>query len=220
VHPNDNRYAPAYDSLPPRLHFHRYCLGEAGDATPAEMRPLFKSLAQITTEFGLSNVALLKMDIEGSEYDVFEDFLKGFYAAGSAAVLPDQVLMEVHWKTHTALKWCVSVGRRAVKGGARLYSALSFSPQRSASPTHAHAPTRPPHPSSRAAGRTTSRGSPPATWGSCGRSWWRWATCPCRARTTSSARTAASLRSRAPSVDAARDCNYERYATATYVCMC
>lgn len=47
----------------------------------------------------------------GSEYDVFEDFLKGFYAAraaGGSAVLPDQVLMEVHWKTHTALKWCVA----------------------------------------------------------------------------------------------------------------
>lgn len=60
VLPSDDRYK-VYDNLPPRLHFHRYCLGEAGPNTNDEMRPRFRTLASITQEFGHSNIALLKM---------------------------------------------------------------------------------------------------------------------------------------------------------------
>lgn len=51
-------------------------------------------------------------DIEGSEYEVIEDFMKGFLTAqaqgATPAVLPDQVLFEQHFKTHTDLKWRVA----------------------------------------------------------------------------------------------------------------
>ena len=108
VHPDDSRYAPAYGSLPARLHFQRICLGVAGPGTPLEQRPLFRTFGQLTAELGHARVALVKFDIEGSEYDVVEDFLRGFLHdphGPAAAALPDQMAFEQHYKTHTGLTW-------------------------------------------------------------------------------------------------------------------
>lgn len=108
VHPDDPRYVPAYGSLPARLHFQRVCLGVAGPGTPLEQRPLFRTFGQLTAELGHARVALVKFDIEGSEYDVVEDFLRGFLHdphGPAAAALPDQMAFEQHYKTHTGLTW-------------------------------------------------------------------------------------------------------------------
>jgi len=46
-------------------------------------------VSTLITQLELNNVSLIKMDIEGSEYDVIEDLI-------SSDILPNQLLIEFH----------------------------------------------------------------------------------------------------------------------------
>jgi hypothetical protein len=79
--------------LPPRIHFHAICLGE--DKTVAH----YKSLASIMSQFGHTELALLKMDIEGYEYSVVETIYRLAMTPGAATNLPAQISFEQHSNT-------------------------------------------------------------------------------------------------------------------------
>lgn len=49
---------------------------------------------------GHDSLHLLKMDIKGSEYEVFEDMLSDL-----SAPPPEQISFELHAKTHTPVTW-------------------------------------------------------------------------------------------------------------------
>jgi hypothetical protein len=79
--------------LPPRIHFHNICLGEESASNPR-----FRSLASLAAEFGHKEIALLKMDIEGFEFDVVESMYLGAVAQGGLSmVLPAQISFEMHF---------------------------------------------------------------------------------------------------------------------------
>jgi FkbM family methyltransferase len=74
------------NSLGPRHHYHKQCLGSAQKAKEDAM---FISLAQAATSLGIDEISLLKMDIEGFEYDVMSSWQK-------TDPLPFQVSFELH----------------------------------------------------------------------------------------------------------------------------
>lgn len=97
---------PTNDS---RLHFHYECLhGGVGDVPG----PNFLTLSEMAHKYGHTQIDLLKMDIEGFEWGVFDGFSHHHQheqeegnrpkADGSfmELVLPMQILVEVHYKTH------------------------------------------------------------------------------------------------------------------------
>lgn len=70
---------------------HRYimqCLGSEGQmqANPQSWTTLEAAMARL----GHNKISVLKLDIEGSEYDVFASWKLG------SAALPDQIIMEIH----------------------------------------------------------------------------------------------------------------------------
>jgi FkbM family methyltransferase len=99
--------------LPDRFHFHPYGIsasgtGEADFFLPANPRAvsgslvkhmevdaaksvkvMMKTFGDITRELGHTHIDVLKMDIEGSEYDVIDTIL-------ASAVTIDQILVEFH----------------------------------------------------------------------------------------------------------------------------
>ena len=95
------KYARAFGELSPqqraRVHFHKLCIGTAPrKADPA----LWRTYRGAMAELGHAAVAVLKIDIEGGEFDVFKDLGLLAPAAARAAraegVLPQQILLEAH----------------------------------------------------------------------------------------------------------------------------
>ena len=78
-------------ALPSRVHFHHLCLGE--DGVPDAR---YRSFGNLTTSLGHSEVALLKMDIEGYEFQVVDALIRG--AATSSSRLPAQISFELHFE--------------------------------------------------------------------------------------------------------------------------
>jgi len=77
-------------NVPPsnRLFFHYECLG----SLPKEN---FFTLDQLSAKYGHKQIDLLKMDIEGYEFDVFDSLLS---SAGLMSA-PMQILVEVHYRS-------------------------------------------------------------------------------------------------------------------------
>ena len=97
VHTFDRFVKPDND----RLHFHHVCLGSKNTDAPEEkskvefwtMRKMQQTLKH--TQIDL----LLKVDIEGYEFPMFEAWPTLTDTSAAAAVLPMQVLVEVHYQT-------------------------------------------------------------------------------------------------------------------------
>lgn len=80
-----------------RVIFHKICIGENKNVN------LFKNYYEILQLIGANNPTFLKMDIEGFEFEVFRNILKG---AAISGVLPDQIAFELHAKnTYDLLSW-------------------------------------------------------------------------------------------------------------------
>lgn len=84
--------------LHPRIHFHSVCIG-GEDSSSGETGRKYRSLQGIARELGHTHIDLIKMDIEGHEYNVVESIFRGIAdgAAASLAVLPGQLSFEVHY---------------------------------------------------------------------------------------------------------------------------
>lgn len=78
-----------------RHFFHSTCIGSAEKAATD---PLFKTLPQAIQAAGVGRVDVLKIDIEGFEYDVLATWGTRGESGGTLdrSYLPTQVLMEVH----------------------------------------------------------------------------------------------------------------------------
>jgi len=100
--------------LPPRKakSFHytpvqRYRFQDQSTAVTGEV----KCLRTIMQELGHTHIHLLKMDIEGGEYDVLDDIL-------DAGILADQLLVEFHHAFATIpFAQTLRIGRRLVEAG-------------------------------------------------------------------------------------------------------
>jgi hypothetical protein len=91
-----------------RVKFHRLCLGDPKYSDPAAGR-VFLPLKDIMHKLGHRYVTLLKVDIEGFEFDLFmDDLLAGDTREGSAGGrhLPEQIVFELHYQTQMKeLSW-------------------------------------------------------------------------------------------------------------------
>jgi FkbM family methyltransferase len=74
-----------------RLFFHYECLGESRDEN-------FFSLHELSEKYGHSKIDLLKMDIEGYEFKVFDSMFS--HEKRYRYWMPMQILVEVHYQTH------------------------------------------------------------------------------------------------------------------------
>lgn len=75
----------------PRVVFHHLCIGP-----DTHRSSLFRTLSSITEELGHTRISLLKMDIEGGEYGVFQEFHNAMTHPNPAVILPDQISFELH----------------------------------------------------------------------------------------------------------------------------
>lgn len=95
--------------LHPRIHFYPLCVGEPAtfllDADPNEGKN-YRMLPQLVSMLGHSRIDLLKMDIEGYEYSVFEGFWRGAASEQEGHLpLPFQISFEQHGRTGMRLPW-------------------------------------------------------------------------------------------------------------------
>jgi hypothetical protein len=87
-------------SQDPRHSYHKWCVASA--ATAAEQGPPYFSWSRITQKLGHTRVDILKIDIDGYEYEVVGDWGVEYAAAADGSgstgslVLPDEIAMEVH----------------------------------------------------------------------------------------------------------------------------
>jgi hypothetical protein len=81
----------------PRLHFHHICLGTTNKKTETGQ---FWTLDQMTSTFNHTKIDLFKIDIEGYEFPMFQAWPNRNHKTYDTAVLPMQVLVEVHYQTH------------------------------------------------------------------------------------------------------------------------
>jgi hypothetical protein len=91
-----------------RLHFHHVCLGQKNKPAPAE--PASESKSAVHGEFWTlekmqktlkhSQIDLFKIDIEGYEFPMLDFWPDLTDMNAPTAVLPMQVLVEVHYQTH------------------------------------------------------------------------------------------------------------------------
>lgn len=82
-------------SVSKRHTFHKFCIGKS---ERAQVDPMFITYEQAIEEYSHSQVDLLKMDIEGGEFDVFSGWSE------SDAKLPLQVSFELHYADLFAMK--------------------------------------------------------------------------------------------------------------------
>lgn len=78
--------------LPSRIHFSPTCIGEEGANDPK-----FQSLAKVASTRGHHEIALLKIDIEGFEFDVIESLYESFIKTSGSLILPFQISFELHY---------------------------------------------------------------------------------------------------------------------------
>lgn len=96
-----------------RVRYHRVCIGaEDSVEESTQIRSdwqshsssgsfAFHSYSSILTRLELSSVAVMKMDIEGFEYDVLTAMLRA-----QSLALPSQIAFELHYQTQmTSLRW-------------------------------------------------------------------------------------------------------------------
>jgi len=86
----------------PRLHFHFVCLGteNKNNTEVVGMGGEFWTLAKMTETLNHTKIDLLKTDIEGYEWPMFNSWPIGSEKSYESTVLPMQVLVEIHYKTH------------------------------------------------------------------------------------------------------------------------
>jgi hypothetical protein len=75
-----------------RLFFHKICIGTPPSSSQI-MGP-FKSFHQVISELGHTSVRVMKWDVEGFEWDIFEEFFS------DTTILPNQILFELHYRSH------------------------------------------------------------------------------------------------------------------------
>lgn len=92
IHTFDCTYANGTSQDPSRHHYHHWCLGgrQIGDQ--------YRSWDNITASLQHTSVDLLKMDIEGYEYDVLSSWRPG-------SVLPDDLSVEFHVEIASYDRW-------------------------------------------------------------------------------------------------------------------
>lgn len=87
--------------LPPHLkaraRWHDICVGAPENSRG---RYKFMRLKDIMKMLGHESIHLLKMDIEGSEYDVFDDLLSDLTVS-----LPEQIAFELHTAASSPVSW-------------------------------------------------------------------------------------------------------------------
>jgi hypothetical protein len=92
----------------PRLHFHHICIGAknmpmpespAGGGRPTVQGETWK-LEKVQKFLNHSRIDLLKMDIEGFEWPMLNQWPELSEIRSSAAVLPFQILLEIHYRSH------------------------------------------------------------------------------------------------------------------------
>lgn len=90
-----------------RLHFHHICLGQENKPAPSVILEAdnvgaiygeFMTLEKIQKTFGHTKIDLLKVDIEGYEWPMFEFWPENTDMRSFDMSLPMQVLVEVHYK--------------------------------------------------------------------------------------------------------------------------
>ena len=131
---NDDVAVPA--DLRPRVTLHRVCIGER-NFTTRRVYPAWRHLPErratevfvdwptvlALAELGMHPPSYLKMDIEGFEYGVLRSILRAAEVGGGAA-LPDQIGVELHYKTRfRELSW---FGRYLSAGEIALFADLLF----------------------------------------------------------------------------------------------
>lgn len=87
-------------SLGPRHFYHKICVGQAGGPEDPQEKKDFMTFDGITAMLNHTRVDLLKIDIEGWEFDV----LSGFKPSCS---LPLQIAMEVHFSSNILYDTCL-----------------------------------------------------------------------------------------------------------------
>lgn len=75
------------------LFFHKWCIGSPPSSFQTTMGP-FKSFHQVLSELGHTSVRVMKWDVEGFEWDIFEEFFN------DTTTLPNQILFELHYRSH------------------------------------------------------------------------------------------------------------------------
>ena len=88
-----------------RLKFHYVCLGTKNmdankNAAPGSRYSEFWTLEKIQKTLGHNRINLFKVDIERYEFPMFESWPTLSDSRSPGTVLPMQVLVEVHYKTH------------------------------------------------------------------------------------------------------------------------
>ena len=94
-----NRYFPRHDEAHERVHLHKMCIGEPPSDWPSNSNepPPYSLLRDVMRQLGHSRISLLKIDIEGAEYDVLGAMgLTPTLGASSAPSLPTQISIELH----------------------------------------------------------------------------------------------------------------------------
>lgn len=87
----------------PRLHFHHICLGTENKKTETGE---FWTMEKMTDTLNHTKIDLFKMDIEGYEFPLFQNWPHREYKSYDTAVLPMQVMVEIHSRTHMPeLSW-------------------------------------------------------------------------------------------------------------------
>lgn len=90
-----------------RLHFHHVCLGTSHEDAATECTGLEKcgetwTLLEMQNRLGHTRIDLLKVDIEGWEWPLFESWPLLVDPAADKTLLPMQVLVEIHYRTQFA----------------------------------------------------------------------------------------------------------------------
>lgn len=90
------------DSMPSRIRdrttFHKICIGDKDFTDSNGLQYL--SWEHVLKVAGITEApAYLKMDIEGFEYTVMRDIIR------SGHLMPEQIAMEIHWKTNVPVTW-------------------------------------------------------------------------------------------------------------------
>jgi len=81
-----------------RLHFHYICLGDKNEPA-TENQGEFWTLDKMQKTFNHTQIDLLKLDIEGYEWPLFNSWPTLTDITSPTTVLPMQVLVEVHYQT-------------------------------------------------------------------------------------------------------------------------
>ncbi len=80
----------------PRLHFHHVCLGTENRITEVGE---FWTLEKMTQTLKHRKIDLLKIDIEGYEFPLFQSWPTRDHKAYENMILPMQILVELHYQT-------------------------------------------------------------------------------------------------------------------------